>query len=115
MVYGDSLKNCCVAIIVPNEETLKAWAGDKGVTYDMKALCANGEVKKLIMEELDSIGKANKLSSLERPRDIFVTADAFSIENDILTPTFKLKRNKGRDAYKQQIDAMYADLAKRGF
>lgn len=52
------------------------------------------------MEELDQIGKANKLSSLERPRDIYVTAEAFSVENDILTPTYKLKRNKGRDAYK---------------
>jgi len=67
------------------------------------------------MEELDQIGKANKLSSLERPRDIYVTAEAFSVENDILTPTYKLKRNKGRDAYKTQIDAMYADLTKRGF
>lgn len=53
MVYGDSLKNCCVAIIVPNEDTLKGWAKDKGVTYDLKALSANAEIKKLIMEELD--------------------------------------------------------------
>jgi len=116
LVYGDSLKNCCVGIIVPNPATVKAWAAENGKNVDdWAALMKSPELKKAIMDELDQIGKANKLSSLERPRDIYVTAEAFSVENDILTPTFKLKRNKGRDAYKQQIDAMYADLAKRGF
>lgn len=116
MVYGDSLKNCCVGIIVPNPSTVKAWAAENGKNVsDWEGLMKSPELKKAIMEELDQIGKANKLSSLERPRDIYVTAEAFSVENDILTPTFKLKRNKGRDAYKTQIDAMYADLTKRGF
>lgn len=26
MVYGDSLKNCCVAIIVPSEDKVQEWA-----------------------------------------------------------------------------------------
>jgi long-chain acyl-CoA synthetase len=30
MVYGDSLKNCCVAIVVPEESRMKAWAKDNG-------------------------------------------------------------------------------------
>lgn len=30
MVYGDSLKNCCVGIIVPNPSTVKAWAAENG-------------------------------------------------------------------------------------
>ena len=67
------------------------------------------------MDSLDQLGKANKLSGLERPKDIFITSDPFSVDNNILTPTFKLKRNVGRDVYKQEIDALYADLAKRGF
>ena len=67
------------------------------------------------MDELDKLGKANKLSGLERPKDIYITADPFSIENNILTPTFKLKRNVGRDVYKSQIDHMYEELHKKGF
>jgi long-chain acyl-CoA synthetase len=67
------------------------------------------------LDSLDQLGKANKLSGLERPKDIFITSDPFSVDNNILTPTFKLKRNVGRDVYKQEIDALYADLAKRGF
>jgi long-chain acyl-CoA synthetase len=30
MVYGDSLKNCCIAIIVPDEGKMKAWASENG-------------------------------------------------------------------------------------
>lgn len=68
-----------------------------------------------MQDALDTLGKANKLSGLERPKEIYLTVDPFSVENNILTPTFKLKRNVGRDVYKAQIDEMYADLAKRGF
>lgn len=73
------------------------------------------DFKKAVQDALDQIGKANKLSGLERPKEVYITADPFSVENNILTPTFKLKRNVGRDVYKAQIDEMYADLAKRGF
>jgi hypothetical protein len=30
MVYGDSLKNCCVAVIVPEDGKMKAWAKENG-------------------------------------------------------------------------------------
>ena len=30
MVYGDSFKNCCVAIIVPDPDKLKEWANANG-------------------------------------------------------------------------------------
>jgi long-chain acyl-CoA synthetase len=30
MVYGDSLKNCCVGIIVPNPAAVKEWAAENG-------------------------------------------------------------------------------------
>lgn len=36
--------------------------------------------------------------------------EPFSVENEIVTPTFKLKRNVGQKVYQAQIDAMYAEL-----
>lgn len=66
------------------------------------------------MMELDKIGRANNLSGLERPKDIFITTEAFSVENDILTATFKLKRNIGRAVFEAQINTMYAALAAKG-
>lgn len=54
-------------------------------------------------------------SSLEKPKAIHLIADAFSIENDILTPTFKLKRNIATKVFKEQIDIMYKELTEAGF
>ena len=31
----------------------------------------------------------------------------FTIENDILTPTFKIKRNIAKNKFKEQIEAIY--------
>jgi len=56
----------------------------------------------------------NKLTGLEKPKDVYFTLTSFSVENNILTPTFKLKRNIARDVFKPQIDAMYEVLVKQG-
>ena len=56
------------------------------------------------------IAKKFKLSSLEKPKDIYLTKEPFGIENGLLTATMKLKRNEATKAYKTQIDQMYANL-----
>ena len=39
-VYGDSLKSCAVAIIVPDEETLMKWAKENNISGTFPELCA---------------------------------------------------------------------------
>jgi long-chain acyl-CoA synthetase len=48
----------------------------------------------------------------EVPKAIFVESELFSVENDLLTPSFKLKRNVAQKKYRQQIDLLYCDLEK---
>lgn len=40
-VYGDSLQNNLVAIIVPEKPVLEKWAGENGVTGDYKEILKN--------------------------------------------------------------------------
>jgi len=82
---------------------------------NLNAVIKDSEYKKVVFDDLEQLGRANKLSSLEKPKDIILTTEPFSIENNMLTPTFKLKRNVGREVYKNQIDAMYIELTKKGF
>ena len=66
------------------------------------------------MSEIEEFSRLRKLNSLEKPREIYIAQEAFSVDNDLLTPTFKLKRNVGKKVYQAQIDTMYAALAERG-
>lgn len=65
----------------------------------MGELVKDKDLSKRILDDMNETAKQNKFSSLEKPLEIFLTAEAFTIENDILTPTFKLKRNIGRKVY----------------
>ena len=113
-MYGDSFKNCCVAIIVPEAPQLAAWATENGTTAQQVLADQNLEFKKVIMAEIQSLGVLRKLNSLEKPKEIHLASEPFSVENDILTPTFKLKRNIARKVFAEKIDEMYAALDARG-
>lgn len=113
LIYGDSYKNCAVGIVVPDEPALEKWA--KEHDKDAKAVYENQEeYSKLIIDSINEIAKASKFSSLEKPKAIFLTNDPFSIENDMLTPTFKMKRNVAKKVYQDQIDKMYKELEAKG-
>lgn len=43
-------------------------------------------------------------------RDIYLSAEPFSIENDLLTPTMKLKRIEARKMYNDVLEEMYERL-----
>lgn len=64
----------------------------------MKTLL-DDNVKKLILADIVRLAKLNEFSSLEKPKDLIITLDPFTVENDILTPTFKLKRNIAKVKY----------------
>ena len=44
---------------------------------------------------------------------IHLFPDLFTVENGLMTPTFKLKRPQAAQAFKDDIDSMYADLKKQ--
>lgn len=108
-LYGDSLKSCTVAVIVPEMGKVKHWARENGADEnDLKKVIKDAAFKKYLLDELGTLAKKNKLTGLEKPRDVFITDEPFSEDNKLLTPTFKLKRNIAAKYFKPQIDAMYS-------
>jgi len=96
---------------VPAADQLAEWAAQHGKQVAAVYESQDTDFKKLIMDEINNLGRERKLNSLEKPKEIWLAKDPFSIENDILTPTFKLKRNVGKKVYQAQIDAMYKKVA----
>jgi long-chain acyl-CoA synthetase len=109
-VHGDSLHSMLVAIVVPNPDTLKSWARDNGhPDTPLATLCSNPDVKKMVLKDLQARAKAAGLQGFEIPKDIHLDAEPWTPEN-ILTPTFKLKRADAKRLYADHIDRMYEVL-----
>jgi long-chain acyl-CoA synthetase len=106
-VYGDSLQNFLVSIIVPDMIQVKAFADQKGLSE--AEVLASKEYKDIIMKAMEGKAKEYALNSLERIKAIYLTPEAFSVENDIITPTFKIKRNIAKKVFAEQIVQMYAE------
>jgi long-chain acyl-CoA synthetase len=73
----------------------------------MVELIKNDGYKAKIMEEITRQGKESKINGFEFPKKMHISLDAFSVENEILTPTFKMKRNDCKKYFLKEIKAMY--------
>ena len=87
-------------IAVPETPVIKKLAAEKQIAYTNDSdLFNNNDIKKIVLDNLTDLAKTNKLSGLEKIKAIYLTSDPFSIENDILTPTMKIKRNIAAKVY----------------
>jgi long-chain acyl-CoA synthetase len=84
MVYGDG-KNFLVALIVPSKE----FRGNKEKVVE-------------IVNEIN-----NNLTLVEKIKKFHLVNENFSIENGLLTPTMKVKRNKVIAKYKNILENFY--------
>ncbi|KAF1334298.1 Long-chain-fatty-acid-coa ligase, partial [Globisporangium splendens] len=110
-VTGDSFHSHLVAIVVPEETALERMAAANGITNSdltIQALCNHPTLRQLIQKELDDASQKAKLAGFERVRQIYLHHELFSIDgNELLTPTFKVKRAEANRHFKKQIDQLY--------
>lgn len=113
-MYGDSLQNSLVAIIVPDEEPVRAWAKSQGDDRLAQAsfgeICKSEALKGSLSAEIKALSKSGNLNSLETVKAIHLEPEAFTVENGLLTPTFKLKRKQAKDKFEREIERLYASL-----
>ncbi|RHZ45732.1 hypothetical protein Glove_658g22 [Diversispora epigaea] len=111
-IHGDSLQSSLVGIIVPDPETLLPWAKNNNLgNYNYQELCNNPQVKKHILQTLQKYGRANGLKGFENVKNIHLTHEQFTLQNDLLTPTFKLKRHQAKIRYQKEINEVYSEIS----
>ena len=81
-----------------------------GMTFD--ELCEDPAVRAQIKKEISKFGKtgSNELKGFEIPKEFHLEKELFSLENNLLTATFKLKRNEAVKKYDKVIKEMYSTL-----
>ncbi|XP_070545515.1 long-chain-fatty-acid--CoA ligase 5-like isoform X2 [Ptychodera flava] len=110
-VHGDSLKSCLVGVVVPDEDTLPKLGTSLGITGSFEELCENKAIKDAILEDMIKIGKEAGLYSFEQVKDIYLQSELCSVENGLMTPTFKYRRAVVRSHFSKQFEEMYGRLA----
>lgn len=83
---------------------------DQGIKGTFEELCRNEAVKKAVLDDMVAVGKKAGLFTFEQVRDIYLSSEQFSVENDLLTPTLKSKRPKLKSHYATQLNEMYSKL-----
>lgn len=109
-VAGDSVKSCLVAVAVPNERSLMEWAAAAGVAGDAEAVCATTEARAHIHTLLQAQARTSKLRRFEDVKSVHLHREPFAVEQELVTPTFKLRRPQLLAFFKDEVDAMYAHL-----
>lgn len=105
MLCGDNQKNI-TALIVPEKDAVEQFARQCGLaarTYT--ALLATAEVRDLIAGQIEQA--TPHLADHERITRFTLLPEPFTIENDLLTPTLKLRRARIAERYRNEIASMY--------
>ena len=93
---------------MPNFEKLERDAAALGLRFDSpQELVQHDRVRQIFQEELDRFNK--NLDRQEKIRRFALLARDFTIDDDEITPSLKVKRKNIDKKYKDVIDQLYAD------
>jgi len=129
-IYGNSFKSFVVAIVVPDPLWLVPILREKGLwpkdadelTPATEPYCAKFEevcganyevVKEIVVKDIKAVEKEADLKKFEMIKDYHIECrvdtllQGFNVENNCLTPTFKLKRPQLLGRYKDIIKELY--------
>ncbi|TFY65500.1 hypothetical protein EVG20_g5564 [Dentipellis fragilis] len=98
-VHGDSLQAYLLAVIIPDPVQFAQLASQE--------LCSDERVVQAVLAELTQEGKKNHLKGFEMVKRIHVTMDPFSVEDNTMTPTLKIRRKDAYQKHKAALDALY--------
>ena len=104
MLYGDRRPHM-VALLVPDMDWAAKWAAENGKPADMPSLSADPAFHSVMDKAVSRVNQ--RLSSTEKVRRFAVATAPFSIDNEQMTPTMKIRRHVIVRRYKDVLDALY--------
>ncbi len=104
MVVGDK-RPYLVGLIVPDAEWALEWARAQDEKFDFKALQALPAFRSAVRAAIDRVN--HDLSVIEKVRQFTFADEAFTIENEEMTPSMKIRRHKLKERYGARLDGLY--------
>jgi long-chain acyl-CoA synthetase len=104
MIAGDR-RPYMVAVLVPDPEWTAEWCARNGDACKVERLAQNSAYRTAIGQAVERVNK--DLSVIERVRRFILADEPFSIENEQLTPSLKIRRHVLRKVYGERLDGLY--------
>ena len=104
MLYGD-YKNYLVAVIVPDKEQTLKWAEKNNKKINISEIVNDELFIKNIREVVARVNK--NLSVIEQVKKFILIDHEFTIENNMMTPSMKVRRFKVKEMYANKLDNLY--------
>mgnify|MGYP006440761329 FL=1 len=90
---------------MPDSEWLAQWAKETGKPADLAAVHDDPALRGALDEAVARVNR--RLSGIERVRRFRIAREPFSIENEQMTPTLKVRRHMLCAAYGDALDNLY--------
>jgi long-chain acyl-CoA synthetase len=112
MVMGDNEKFVS-ALVVPDFEAIRRWADREGVDVPdtNEAICDDDRVREYIQEDVDRVN--GQFEKYERIKEFRMVPVEWTPENDLLTPSMKVKRRNVLERFAEQYDDIYGEQEAR--
>ena len=104
MLYGD-YKNYLVAVIVPDKEQTLKWAEKNNKNVNISEIVNDELFIKNIREVVSRVNK--NLSVIEQVKKFILIDHEFTIENNMMTPSMKVRRFKVKEIYSDKLESLY--------
>ena len=104
MVYGDR-RPYLVGVVVPDEEWAQEWAAENEKPGGLSALHGDEDFGKAVSAVVERVNAS--LSTVEKVRRFAIAPEPFTIENEMLTPTIKIRRHKINEVFGAALEALY--------
>lgn len=112
-VYGNSLHSTLLAVVVPDVPAATAWGATHGL-QSLDSIVAAPAFKKELLEQLAEMRVKSHFKKYETIKDVIIEAtelndlgQGFTVDNNLMTPSFKLKRPQLKSKYGAALDALY--------
>lgn len=106
VLFGDAQPHC-VALLGVNRAALQEWAKEQGYTL-ADNISEDTRVMELLWREVEAVNAG--LAGFEHVRRFALLDEELTVENGLLTPTFKLKRRLVFGKYEARIASLFSSL-----
>ena len=109
MLYGDK-QRFISALVVPDFENLERYALSHDILYtDIRGLLEDPEIIRLYEQRFRKVHEENEIPGYEQVKKFILLDSDFSMDDEEITPTMKLRRKIVTAKYQQQLDALYEE------